>query len=344
MKILVTGATGYVGGRLVPRLLHDGHEVRVATSDASRPGPWWSDRVETVQMDVLDARQVLAAADGVDAIYYLVHGMGGDSFVENDRRGAQNMAAAVAAHEVDRVVYLSGIVPDVPQGELSDHISSRLEVERILTESPATVITLRAAVIMGSGSTSFEIIRQVSERLPVQTVPDWMRSQVQPIAVVDVVEALVGALTVRTASRSYDVGGPDVLPYPDLLEEYAQIAGLTRPQVTIPLLPTQLVGTMVGTLTDVPRSVVEALVESLHHDMVAAEDDFRRDLLPTGYHLLDLAGAIRRSLAPAGPDPATSDPMGPLPQDPRWAQGGDARPAVAKVVDAIKDLTSGGER
>ena len=288
MRILVTGATGYVGGRLVPLLLDRGHEVRTTTSDLSRQGPWWSDRVETVEMDVLDPRQVAAAVDGMDVVYYLIHGMGGDDFAENDRRGAQNMAAAVTAHGIGRVVYLSGIVPPVPSDELSEHISSRLQVEQILTDTPATVITLRAAVIIGSGSTSFEIIRQVSERLPVQTVPDWMRSQVQPIAVVDVVEALVDALTVDSASRSYDVGGPDRLPYPELLERYAEIARLTRPQVTIPLLPTQLVGTLVGSLTDVPGTVVEALVESLHHDMVTGEEDFRRDLLPDGYRLLDL--------------------------------------------------------
>lgn len=343
MKILVTGANGYVGGRLVPRLLTDGHDVVTTTSDIKRERPWWSDRVRTVEMDVLDARQVAKAVEGVDAVYYLVHGMGGDNFVENDRRGAQNMAAAITNHGVGRVVYLSGIVPPVPDDELSKHISSRLEVEQILTDTPATVITLRAAVILGSGSTSFEIIRQVSERLPVQTVPDWMQSDVQPIAVVDVVEALVGALSVQTASRSYDVGGPDTLPYPQLLETYAEVADLTRPQVTIPLLPTDLVGTLVGTLTDVPGPVVEALVESLHHDMVAHEDDFRTDLLPAGHQLVGLQESITRALAEEPADPATGDPMAPQPQDPKWAQGGDARPVIAKAVDAAKSALPGGE-
>ncbi|MDO5628341.1 MAG: NAD(P)H-binding protein [Mobilicoccus sp.] len=270
MTVLVTGATGYVGGRLVPALLEAGHEVRTTTSSPDREQLWWVDRVDTVVMDILDADDVASACEGIDAVYYLVHGMGGDDFAENDRTAAQNMVAAVQQHGIERVVYLSGIVPDVPEDELSEHIASRLEVERILGGSSATVITLRAAVIMGSDSTSFEIIRQVSERMPVRTVPDWMRRDVQPIAVVDVIAALVGALTVDGPTRHVDVGGNDVLAYPDLLDRYAELADLTRPEVEIPLLPTHLVGTMLGGLTDVPSPVVHALVESLHHDMVCA--------------------------------------------------------------------------
>lgn len=339
MRILVTGATGYVGGRLVPRLLADGHEVRTTTTDLSRPSPWWSDRVETVEMDVTDPQQVDAAVRGVDAVYYLIHGMGGGKdFVRTDRLAAKSVARAVTSHNVERVVYLSGIVPAVPPDQLSDHISSRMEVERILSDTPATTITLRAAVIMGSGSTSFEIIRQVSERMPVQTVPTWMDSDVQPIAVVDVLEALAGALSVESATRSYDVGGPERMRYAELLDRYAAITGLNRPQVQIPLLPTDLVGTLVGALTDVPAPTVEALVESLHHDMVCAEDDFIADLLPRAHRLIGVDESITRSLG----DPRTesqddvehADPMGPMPQDPSWAAGGDT--LLAKAADAVQ--------
>ena len=338
MKILVTGATGYVGGRLVPLLLERGHDVRTTTTNPDREQPWWGDQVETVAMDVLDAVQVTAACAGVDAVYYLIHGMGGDNFAQTDRQAATNLAGGVGAHSVGRIVYLSGIVPDVADDDLSEHIKSRREVERILSDGPATLVVLRAAVLLGSGSTSFEIIRQVSERMPVHTIPTWMDSLVQPIALVDALEALVGALEYTGPSRHFDVGGPDRLRYGALLDAYTSFAGLERPQVDVPFLPTALVGTLVGSLTDVPRLTVEALVESLRHDMVAANDDFQEMLLPGGHRLVGLDEAFRRSLAPPATGPENADPMGPLPQDPVWASGGDDRPVVAKVVDAVKDV------
>ena len=341
MRILVTGATGYVGGRLVPLLLERGHDVRTTTSSPDREQPWWGDRVETVVMDALDPDQVSAACEKVDAVYYLIHGMGGDNFVETDRTAATNLADGVRAHGVGRIVYLSGLVPAVADSEQSEHIRSRCEVERILTETPATVVVLRAAVLLGSGSTSFEIIRQVSERMPVHTVPSWMDSMVQPIAIVDVIEALVGALDYVGGSRSFDVGGPDRLPYGVLLEAFTARAGLERRQVDVPLLPSALVGSLVGSLTDVPRATVEALVESLRHDMVAGDDDFRAALLPEGHRLLQLDEALRRAFTPRSSEPMDADPMGPLPQDPAWASGGDERPALAKVVDAARDVLPG---
>ncbi len=341
MDILVTGATGYVGSRLVPLLLERGHVVRTTTIDAEHEQPWWGDRVETVDMDALHPGQVAAACEGVDAVYYLIHGMGGDDFADTDRRAAGNLVDGVRAHDIERIVYLSGLVPEVAEDELSEHIRSRLEVEQIFRSGPATVVVLRAAVLLGSGSTSFEIIRQVSERMPVHTVPTWMDSMVQPIAVVDVLEALLGALDYRGPSRHFDVGGPDQLRYAALLDAYTTHAGLERPQIDVPFLPTALVGTLVGSLTDVPRPTVEALVESLRHGMIAANDDFRELLLPEGHQLLSLDESLRRSLAPRVSVPEDADPMGPLPQDPVWASGGDDRPAAAKVVDAVRDLLPG---
>ncbi len=332
--VLVTGATGYVGGRLIPRLLRDGHRVRAAVTDPARARDrWWRNEVDLVTMDVLDPLTVESAAVGADAVYYLIHGLGGDDFAEVDRQSATTMAQAAAAARVERIVYLGGLVPDVPEDELSEHIASRLEVERTLTASGIRTLSLRAAIVTGSGSTSFEIIRQISERLPVQAIPRWMDSRVQPIAVTDVVEALAGALTADVASRPYDVGGPERMPYTTLLDAYAAVAGLTRPQLTIPGLPTDLVGTLAGALTDVPGDTVEALVESLQHDMVCREVDWAHDLLPADHVLVGVEESFRRALA--DPDEsvpvADRDPLGPLPGDPSWAggQGGGVASALA---------------
>ncbi len=305
----MTGATGYVGGRLVPALLERDHEVRTTTTDPDREQPWWADRVETVVMDALDRDQVAAACEGVDAIYYLIHGMGGDDFAETDREAATNLAVGARAHSVRRIVYLSGLVPEVSDSELSEHITSRREVEQILSEAPGTLVVLRAAVILGSGSTSFEIIRQISERMPVQTVPTWMNSMVQPIAIVDVLQTLVGALEYAGQSRHFDVGGPDQLRYGELLKTESTRTGVA------------------SSTPDNGRALVSVspdLVERLH----VAE--------PSG-----LDEAIRRSLSRGAAVPERSDPMGPLPQDPAWASGGDDRPTLAKVVDAVKDVLPG---
>ncbi|WP_265442827.1 NAD(P)H-binding protein [Flexivirga meconopsidis] len=314
--VLVTGASGYVGGRLIPLLVDEGLQVRAAflpDEDADRFP--WSDRVEVVRMDALDPDSVASAVDGVDAVYYLIHGMGGDDFVAKDRQSAQILAQAAREAGVGRLVYLSGIVPDVDdQDELSDHITSRREVEQILTDSGIHTVALRAAILLGSASTSYEIVRQISERLPVQAIPTWMDSRVQPIAVDDALAALVGALSVEGSSRSYDIGGPEVLTYAELLDRFAADADIDRKQVKVPLVPTAVVGKLTGLITDVPAPTVEALVESLHHDMVAHEDDFRADLLADGHRLTELDDALRRA---RGDDP--DDPLAPRRTDPEWA-------------------------
>ena len=324
-------------------LLERGHDVVASFSSGPPDGvrgspdrrPWWLGRVDAVAMDVRDETQVREAVREVDAVVYLVHALADREFADLDRRGAQLLASAAGEAGVGRIVYLSGLVPDVPERDLSPHIASRLEVERILASAGVPTVTARAAIVVGSGSTSFEIVRQVCERMPVQALPPWMSSQVQPIAVVDVLEVLAASLErpdeLSGGSRSFDVGGPDRLSYADLLRVYADVARLVRPQLPL-LVPRpatgsragQLAGQLTGRVTGVPGETVSALMESLHHDMVCLEDSFRTELLPEGHRLLGVREAVARSLTRprAGVRVAERDPMGPLPTDPTWAGGG----------------------
>ena len=331
------GAGGYIGSRLVPALLAAGHTVRAGFRDPAKAGAFpWHEEVNLVPVDVASGEGVEQAVKGAHAVCYLVHSMAGPDFAETDRVAARTLADAAEVAGVARVAYLSGLVPDVPAEELSAHIASRLEVESILMMSSVPTVSLRAGIVVGSGSTSFEALRQLSERLPVQTVPTWLTARVQPVAVVDVVAALVGAVESTTPSRTYDVGGPDVVRYRDLLSRFAATAGLVRPQVDVPFVPTDLVGQLAGVVSDVPASTLRALVESLQHDMVCEEEDFEQELLPPGHRLVPLGEAVERALADPDPAvaPAARDPMGPLPGDPDWAGPSGTRSPLDWAVAA----------
>ena len=207
-------------------------------------------------MDVLNLRETVLALAGVDAVVYLIHGLGDADFRHTDREAAENLRDAVDHQGVRRLVYFSGLIPDVSAADLSEHLASRLEVEETLAQSTASTLTLRAAMVVGSGSTSFEMVRQISERLPLlQTIPTWMRDTVvQPIAVADAVHYLAEAVERVDVTGHLDVAGPDRLTYPELLDLYADIAGLTRIQVTVPGLPEELVGWVAGSSpTSTPR-------------------------------------------------------------------------------------------
>ena len=313
MRVLVTGASGYIGSRLIPSLLEADHEVVAAGRDPRALSDFaWSDDVQSVAFDVTEEDTVLAAVEGSDAVVYLVHSMDGAEFVDRDREAAERTARACEKHDVGRIVYLSGLVPP---GELSDHLRSRLEVERIFLDSSVPATVLRAAMIVGAGSTSFELMRRMSERVPVVPVPSWMRRELQPLAVEDVVLALVRALEGAPRNRHYDVGGDEVLSYRELLALFADVAGLWRPQFVVPLVPHRLVSEIVALVARIPRSTVHALVESLSHDMVCQEDDIRADLLP-GHPFTSMREAFERSLQ--GESAATSptgDVQGEAPTD-----------------------------
>jgi len=316
VRILVAGATGYVGSRLVPELLRRGHQVVAASSSEPQPERFsWGDRADSVRMDATDPTQVTTATRDVDAVCYLVHGLGGRDFRERDRIAAETMRAAVDANGVGRLVYLSGLVPDVPHVELSPHIASRLEVERILLGSSAATLSVRAGVVVGAGSTSYEIIRQTASALLVQPVPVWMHSRVQPIGVADVLRVLADALE-GEAVGDVDIGGPDVVSYPELLTMYAEVAGLPRLQVPLPAVPVSAVALTAGLASAAPYWTAAALVHSLRHDMVCRPgqpDHDKVDLTDA----LPLREAMEQAVLADGPGGRAS---GRERSDPSWVR------------------------
>lgn len=317
MRVLVTGATGYIGSRLVPALLEGGHEVVVGARDTGKIEAYpWADDVEAREFDVTDAGVVRRAVRGIDAVVYLIHSMGGDDFVTKDREAGHVVAGACDDEGVARVVYLSGLVPDTD--DLSDHLASRLEVETILLEAQTPAIVLRAAMVIGAGSTSYELLNRLTARVPVTPVPTWMCRRVQPVSVEDVVitvrEALVSGES--TLDRHYDLGGDQVLPYPDLIKIMARLQGHRRPQVVLPFVPQWVVGRVAALIAGMSMTETTSLIESLRHDMVCSEDAVRRDLLPEGHRFVNLEEALRRAMEPTeeGTE-ASGDPLAAAPTD-----------------------------
>ncbi|MDI3385236.1 SDR family oxidoreductase [Streptomyces sp. B-S-A8] len=335
LRCLVTGASGYVGGRLVPELVEAGHRVRcLARSPGKlRDHPWAGD-AEVVRGDVTDEDSVAAAMRGVDVAYYLVHALGsGAGFEETDRRAARVFAEQAHAAGVRRIVYLGGLTPrGVPEAELSPHLRSRAEVGRIFLDGPVPATVLRAAVVIGSGSASFEMLRYLTERLPVMVTPSWVHTRTQPIGVRDVLRYLVGSATMpQDVDRAFDIGGPDVLTYRQMMRRYADVARLRKRLILpVPMLTPGLSSHWVGLVTPVPASIARPLTESLRHEVVCHEHDIARYVPdPPGRPLpFDeaLALALRRvreaqvatRWSSASVPGAPSDP---LPTDPDWAGG-----------------------
>ncbi|GLW63653.1 NAD(P)-dependent oxidoreductase [Actinomadura rubrobrunea] len=328
---LVTGATGYIGGRLVPRLLDAGFRVRCMARSARRLRDYpWAAAVEIAEADATDPDSTRRALDGVDVAYYLIHAIGGrGGFAETDRRAARTFAAAARDAGVKRLIYLGGMEPE--EGA-SPHLRSRAEVGRILLDSGVPTVWLRAAVIIGSGSASFEMLRYLTERLPVMVTPRWVHSRVQPIAVRDVLHYLIGVADLPAdVNRGFDIGGPDVLSYADMMRRYAAVAGLRRRIIIpVPVLSPWLSSLWVGGITPVPGRLARPLVESLRNEVICREHDIARYVAPPpeGLTGLDLAVslALRRvreadvvtRWSSASVPGAPSDP---LPTDPDWAGG-----------------------
>ncbi|MCC6436618.1 MAG: SDR family oxidoreductase [Acidimicrobiales bacterium] len=332
MRVAVIGATGYVGGRLVPQLLAAGHTVRcLARTPGRLDGVPWRNDVEVVAADVMDRPTLDDAFAGIDAVYYLVHALGQSAdFEATDRLGARNTSAAAAAAGVSRIVYLGGLGEDDP-AKLSAHLASRHEVGQVLADGPVPVTELRAAVIIGSGSVSFEMLRHLVEVLPAMICPRWVTTtRCQPIAIADVLHHLVAVLgQPETAGRIFEIGGPDVLTYRQMMERYAAAAGLKR-RIIVPVnvLSPRLSSHWINLVTPLPYRLARPLVDSLVNDVVVHPD---RDIRTVVDHEpLPFDEALRRALtrvhdldvATAWTDSsARRSPAAPMPQDPDWAGG-----------------------
>ena len=334
--VLVTGATGYVGGRLVPKLLKGGHRIRVMGRSLSKLQcrPWAADpSVEMAEADVMNLDSLKKAAEGCRAVFYLVHSMnpGTKNFAEADRNAARNMAAAADAAGVKRIIYLGGLGTD--KSAMSEHLRSRAEVAHILQTGAVPTTFLRAAVILGSGSASFELLRYLVERLPVMTTPRWVQTPCQPIAIRNVLDYLAGCLEhEETTGQTYDIGGPDVLTYQRLMEIYAEEANLPRRWIIpVPVLTPRLSSYWLHLVTPVPTSLARPLVEGLRTPVIC-QDHRIRSIIPQD--LLTCRQAIRFALENTYQhhvDTCWFD-AGHLPT-PEWVQCGDAPYAGGTILE-----------
>ncbi len=345
---LVTGATGYIGGRLAPALQDAGYRVRaLARTPRKLRDLTWAERAEVVQGDVTDAESVREAMRGVDVAYYLVHALGtGSDFERTDREAARIFAREAREAGVRRIVYLGGLTPEgVPESRLSPHLRSRAEVGRILLDSGVPATVLRAAVVLGSGSASFEMLRYLTERLPLMITPSWVNTRMQPVAVRDVLAYLVGSAAMPAeVNRTFDIGGPDILTYRELMQHYAAVAKLPRRVILpVPVLTPRLSSHWVGLVTPVPAAIARPLAESLRHEVVCREHDIADYVPDTPGRPLGVDEALELAIrrvqdaqvatrwSSASVPGAPSDP---LPTDPEWSGGSLYEDRRERLVDA----------
>lgn len=289
-KVLITGAAGFIGKRLTARLLADGVELRCLV----RRSTVLPEGASAVCGDLLQPDTLPAALSGIDTAYYLVHAMGGDraGFEERDRAAARNFCRAADAAGVRRVIYLGGL-GETGDG-LSEHLQSRLEVGRILLAGNFATTFLRAAVIFGAGGASFEMIRALVEKLPVMITPRWVSTKCQPIAVDDVIHYLAGCLKdERTAGGTFDIGGPEILTYREMMERFAAIEGRKLFIIPVPVLTPKLSSYWVWLITPIKPSISMPLIEGLANEVICRENRIR-ELLP--FRLTPYDEAVRAAL------------------------------------------------
>lgn len=295
MNLLVTGATGYVGGRLVPRLLEDGHAVRCLVRDPARlKGRPWLEQVEVVKGDVLKSDGLTSALHGIDTAYYLIHSLGGgEGYAERDLKAARDFAEAAKAASVKRIIYLGGLAHD--DGALSEHLASRLATGDALREAGVPVTEFRAGVVVGSGSLSFEMIRYLTERVPVMVCPSWVYTPAQPIGIRDVLEYLAAALNrEESVGRILEIGGEGIVTYGEMMTAYARARGLRRRMVPVPFLTPRLSSYWVHLVTPIPSAIARPLILGLRNENKITEfsaRDIFPDIHPSTYQV-----ALERAL------------------------------------------------
>lgn len=331
---LVTGSTGYVGGRLVRELLNAGWQVRVLarTPEKLRDVPW-STQVEIFAGDAQDREAVTRAMDGADVAYYLLHSLQQGKKLEHaEQRTAEVFAQAARGSTLSRIVYLGGLAPDMPPSQMSPHMRSRVMVGKTLQASGVPTIEFRASVIIGSGSASFEMLRYITERLPAMITPRWVRTKTQPIAIRDVLRYLLLAPSIPAeVSRAFDIGGPEVLTYQQMMQRYAKVAGLP-PRIILPInvLSPELSSHWVNLVTPVPRAIARPLVQSLRHPAVCHEHDIAQWIADPEGGLLTFDQAVKLALTRIGEANVATRwsnastpgaPSEPLPNDPEWSGG-----------------------
>ncbi|MBK5287145.1 MAG: NAD(P)H-binding protein, partial [Acidimicrobiia bacterium] len=277
--VLVAGATGYIGRRLVSELVAAGHTVRcLARTPNKLDTEVWRADVEVVAGDVLDRESLPTAFAGIEVAYYLVHSIGSQSdWQARDTTAAGNFREAAAEAAVEQIVYLGGLGDDAG-GALSPHLASRHEVGRVLADGPVPLTELRAAVVIGSGSASFEMLRHLVEVLPIMTTPRWVETRVQPIAVRDVLVYLTGVLGHPDAyGKVFEIGGADVVTYREMMNIYAECAGLRRRIILpVPVLSPKLSSLWVGLVTPIPADLARPLIDSLVNEVVVVDPSIRR--------------------------------------------------------------------